>query len=94
MHAPYNFYRTNLSCHCANCKRAEGCPYPNLLNLVSFNELDRTNQESTRINGLTGHQQLTYKVFSHNFVPGCVNLLYKALSSLFNWSLNKMLHIT
>jgi len=36
-------------------KIAEGYPYPNLLNLVWFDELDCTDQEFTCINGLTGH---------------------------------------
>ena len=32
-----------------------GCPYLNLLNLVSFDELDRTDEESTHIICLTRH---------------------------------------
>ena len=34
-------------------------------------------------------------VFSlYNFIPGCINSPYKALSYLFHWSQNKILHIT
>ena len=49
------FCRKYSSPHYTSCKSAEGCPYPNLLNLVSFNELDCTDQESTCINRLTSH---------------------------------------
>ena len=54
MHSSIQF-RRNLSPHYANCKSVECCPYLNLLNLVSFDEFDCTDQESTCIISLTGH---------------------------------------
>jgi len=73
------------------CKlqKCGGLLFLNSLNLASFDELDCTGQEFTCIICLTDHStkihHKTYKkqAFSHyNFIPVCVNLPYKALSSL------------
>ena len=49
------FYRRDALPHYANFKSAGDFPYPNLLNLVSLDELNRTDQEFTHINDLIGH---------------------------------------
>ena len=54
-------------------KNLEGFPYPNLLNLVSFDELNHTDQKSTSSNGFAGHStkihhnKMYKKVFTLQF---------------------------